>query len=79
MESTSKINKIDFKRNPYRGVFTVVAKKLSEKREKTTDRIVVFRQYNSGEPTVTQLVDAEIERREALYIKSKNRKPVYES
>lgn len=79
METTSKINTIDFKRNPYRGVFTVVAKKLSKGKSKKVNRIAVFRKYNNGETDIMQLVDKEIERREKIYLNSKERKPIYET
>lgn len=78
MNKTTKINNIDFRCNPYRGAFTDVAKELSKKKNKKVSRITIFRMYNNGEPEITQLVDKEIERRERIYLNSRNRKPVYE-
>ncbi len=78
MESTSKINEISFKRYPYRGILTTVAKKLSKKKNKKVSRVSIHNRYNNGDPIVTKLVEDEMIRREEEYKRIRERKPIYE-
>lgn len=79
MESTSKINSVNFKRYPYRGVLSSVARELSKKSKKKVSRVSVHYRYNSGDPVVTEMVEKEMQKREEAYRKVKNRKPIYDA
>jgi len=78
MAKTKRINNINFKRYPYRGIFTEVARELSPDEEGVnSQKVSVFRKYNMGEPTITKRVNEIIKEREEIYKKASNHKPIY--
>lgn len=79
MGTKKNIKGINFKRNPYRGIFRELAEELYPDKSPEDQMVVrIFRKYKKGNPEITKKVIEKCNEREALYMELRKRKPIYD-